>query len=194
MRADGDVVRDRTFASHDAKVAELRRAGERTLRADENSAAYERIVANLDQVVNFGLVADARVAPAAAVDARARADLHLVAEEHAQQLRLLAHAARCWVDFEPKAVGANAHAAVQHAIRANLAILYGGVWPKQRAFAYNAASADDAARLQLAPCADEGAGEHHGSGSDRSAGVHKSTRVNKGDLKPIDGEAAAKTS
>lgn len=76
----------------------------------------------LAPVVQLALVAQHRVAPAAAVNARVRADLHVVADAHAQLLRLLHHTPSAGIHVEPEAVGAHCRAVVERAALAHVTV------------------------------------------------------------------------
>ena len=116
------MIGHRALSAHYYAIAKLRRPSKRRVRADEALPADEDVVADLHEVVHLRLVANHRVAPAAAIDACIGSELDAIAEQHAQKLRLLVDAA-VLVIREAKAVGANAHAAVQNAVCANITIL-----------------------------------------------------------------------
>ena len=54
---------------------------------DDAAAANARVVPDLDQIINFGALADDRVAESAAIDRRVRADFHIVLDDDAAELR-----------------------------------------------------------------------------------------------------------
>ena len=82
MAADTDVVGNRALPAHRTVVAELRRAGERGVRAQQAAAANVYVVPDLHLVVDLGVRAYDCVAPAPSVDARTGTNLNVVTEEH----------------------------------------------------------------------------------------------------------------
>ena len=115
-------------------------------------------MANLNEIVDFCVVAHACVAPAAAIDAAASSDLNLVANQHMTQLRFLLDAAIS-LDCEAEAVSADAHAAMQYTVRADRAVLYGRVHAHNSALTDPRAWPHDAPSTQLTVAIDVRMGE-----------------------------------
>mmetsp|Transcript_8673 Transcript_8673/g.25556 ORF Transcript_8673/g.25556 Transcript_8673/m.25556 type:complete len:226 (-) Transcript_8673:195-872(-) len=151
---DGDVVGDGGLAPEHAVVSQCRRATERHVSAQQAADTDDDVVADLHQIVHLGVCTDARVAPRAAIDARAGSDLDVSPDHHASPLRLLhrQHVAlqhapdaalealafrallgacrRPWNEAE--AVGSDAHSSVQRASAADRAVLQRRVRPDTR--------------------------------------------------------------
>ena len=71
---------------HDV-FAELATAGNAHLRDEQAAFANFDVVRDLDEVINFRAFADDRRAERAAINRHARADFHVVADEHISNLR-----------------------------------------------------------------------------------------------------------
>ena len=78
------------------------------------------IVADLDQIIYLGAVADHRVFERAAIDAAVRADLDVAADQHPAELRHLSQAMR--TGREAEAILTDAHAGMQDRTRADRAV------------------------------------------------------------------------
>src|SRR5207247_7501345 len=87
--ADLEVSGEPRLAGHDDVVAELRRAGDADLGHEEAVLADLHAVADLHEVVDLRSLADHRFADGAAVDGGVRADLDVVLDPHAADLRHL---------------------------------------------------------------------------------------------------------
>ena len=109
--ADLDVADEARLAAHHHEVAELGGAGNARLADDDAMPADHHVVADLHEVIDLGALADHRVLERAAVDAAVGADLHVVLDDDAADLRhlevtLAAHG-------EAEAVLADPHARMQ---------------------------------------------------------------------------------
>ena len=144
------------------------------MSAQQAAASDDDVVPNLHQIVHLCAIADARIAPRAAVDARVGAQLDVVAKHHAPLLRLLGQLSCCWVDREAEAVRANLHAVVQRAARAHSCVRDGDAVAHLRALAEHDARPNHAARAHAAASSDTCAGKH-----DR-AGLYDGARINRG--------------
>ena len=69
------------------EIAELAAAGDADLRHDDAMATRSVVVPNLDQIINLRTFADHGVADRAAVDGGAGADLYIVLDNDAAELR-----------------------------------------------------------------------------------------------------------
>ena len=87
--AEAKMRRDRGLAADRDEILERRRAGDADLRHDHAMLADGDVVGDLHQVVDLRPLPDQRVAAAAAVDRRVGADLDVVADDHAPELRHL---------------------------------------------------------------------------------------------------------
>mmetsp|Transcript_31044 Transcript_31044/g.78426 ORF Transcript_31044/g.78426 Transcript_31044/m.78426 type:complete len:258 (+) Transcript_31044:505-1278(+) len=123
---DRHVILYRRLAAHNHPVAQLCRAADGAVRAEQAAAPDDGVVPDLHHVVQLGVLPDVRVSPAAAVDARVGADLHSVHDAHPQRLRLFKHLP-VPVDDEAKPVLADAHARMQDHAVPNGAVLQRGV-------------------------------------------------------------------
>src|SRR5262249_19654191 len=94
-------------ADHD-EVAELGASRYPDLRHDDATPADRHVVPDLDQIINHRTVADDRVRPGAAVDRRIGADLDIIADDDAAELRHAHMAGR--IGREAEAVLADARA------------------------------------------------------------------------------------
>ena len=92
--ADAEMVDHTGLAADHRIIAHRYAAGNSGLAHDNAMAADHDVVANLDEVVDLGPLADHRVADGAAVDRRAGADLDVVLDDDAADLRHLDVAAR----------------------------------------------------------------------------------------------------
>ena len=85
--ADLRVVLDARLAGHDHVVARFTASGDANLGAKNVVATNLIVVADHDQVVDLGAVADPRGLERRAVDGAIGPDLHVVADFHAPRLR-----------------------------------------------------------------------------------------------------------
>ena len=100
----------------------IRRAGQPGLRADQRVLADVRGVADLDQIVHLGSVADPRLAHRCPVDAGVGLHVHAVAQPHRPRLRNLLPVALL-VLGESEAVRADDDAVFQRHVVAQNAVL-----------------------------------------------------------------------
>src|SRR5215203_6634367 len=105
------MPRDRGLAADRDEILERRRAGDADLRHDHAMLADGDVMGDLDEVIDLRPRPDQRVAAAAAVDRRVRADLDIVADDHAPELRHLEVALR--PHHVAEAILADAHAGVE---------------------------------------------------------------------------------
>ena len=89
LAADGHVILDR------------RRAGDADLGHDHAMAADHDVMGDLHEVIDLGALADHRIAAGAPVDRGVRADLHIVLDDDAPDLRHLEVALRPHGEAEP---------------------------------------------------------------------------------------------
>src|SRR6185503_9959723 len=87
--ADLDVPDQARLAAHDHEIPELRRAGDADLADDHAMPAHHDVVPDLHEIINFRAFADHGVLERAAVDAAVGADLHVVLDDDAADLRHL---------------------------------------------------------------------------------------------------------
>ena len=178
VAANADVVGNRALPAHRTVVAELRRAGERSVRAQQAAATNVNVVPDLHLVVDLGVRAYDCVTPAAPVDARTGTNLNVVTEEHPQQLRPLMHVAGL-VHPKAKAVGPDAHTAVKQAVCAYPAVLQCDVCVQPRPGAHMHARADHTALAYLAERAHVRALVHDCSLTEPRAWVHVGARMDE---------------
>ena len=69
------------------EILDRRRAGDADLGDDHAMAADDHVVGDLHQIVDLGALADHRVAAGAAIDRRVGADLDVVLDDDAADLR-----------------------------------------------------------------------------------------------------------
>ena len=175
------MAQDDGAAAGGAMAADARAAGDADAAGHRAVGADVHVVADLDQVVEFDALLDHGVVKRAAVNAGIGADLHIVANLHRAEL----------LDLHPltllrrkaEAVGADHHAAVHDAARADAAGLaqrhagcqpsgladFGaganmGVATDQRARPDHRASTDIAQRTDTGTGMDAGAGLNHRAG------------------------------
>ena len=96
------------LAADDDEIPELGRAGDADLGDDDAMAPDDDVVPDLHEIINFGALADDRVLKGAAIDGRIGADLDVVLDDDAADLRHLEVAAAA--HGEAEAVLADAHA------------------------------------------------------------------------------------
>eukprot|EP00242_Pyramimonas_sp_CCMP2087_P013169 CAMPEP_0198213136 /NCGR_PEP_ID=MMETSP1445-20131203/28696_1 /TAXON_ID=36898 /ORGANISM="Pyramimonas sp., Strain CCMP2087" /LENGTH=92 /DNA_ID=CAMNT_0043887737 /DNA_START=306 /DNA_END=584 /DNA_ORIENTATION=+ len=92
------------------------------MAAQEAAVPDDHVVPNLHKVVDLDGVANDRVPPATSVHATVGADLHVVTNDHVQQLRFFHHRPRLLVHQESEPVLSNADAVVKNARGPNGAI------------------------------------------------------------------------
>ena len=105
MALHGDLAADRD------EILDGRGAGDADLGDDHAMAADHHVVGDLDQVIDLGALADHRVAARAAVDGGVGADLDVVLDDDAPDLRHLQVPLR--PHGEAEAVLADAHARME---------------------------------------------------------------------------------
>ena len=101
-------------------------AGNAGLRDDDAMAADDDIMADLNQIVDLGAFADNGVAIGAAIDGGAGADLDIVLQNHAADLRHFEMSARA--HGEAEAILADVHAGVDNDPIADQRADEGGAW------------------------------------------------------------------
>ena len=178
MVADGDVVGNCALPAQRTVVAELRRAGERGVRAQQAAAANVHVVPDLHLVVDLRVRSYHCVSPAPPVDACTGTDLNVVTEEYPQQLWPLVHVAGR-VDPKAEAIRPNAHTAVEQAVCADPAVLQRDVCVQLRPAAHMHARADHAALADLAERAHVRALVHDRTLSEPRAWVHVGAGVHE---------------
>ena len=87
--ADADVPDRARLAAHDDVVAELGGARDAGLGDDHAMATDYDVVPDLDEIINFRSFTDDRILKRASVDGRIRANLHVVLDDDAVDLRHL---------------------------------------------------------------------------------------------------------
>ncbi len=92
--ADLEMARQPRLTAEGGEVADHGRAGNARLRDENAVAADDDIVADLHEIIDLRPLADDRVAIGAAIDRRAGADLDVVLDDHAADLRHLEMPAR----------------------------------------------------------------------------------------------------
>ena len=92
--ADGQMAGQAGLAAEGGEIADHGRARNAALRHQHAMAADDDVVGDLNQVVDLGSLADDRVAVGAAVDRRPGADLDVVLDDDAADLRHLEVPAR----------------------------------------------------------------------------------------------------
>ena len=85
--ANGLVIADGDLSAENYGGAEGGAAGESGLTDDDAVRADDDVVPYLDEIVDFGAMADARHAELGAVDADAGADLHIILNNNGSDLR-----------------------------------------------------------------------------------------------------------
>src|SRR4051812_42986307 len=98
-------------ARHD-KIAEPRAARDPDLPRQDAAAADRDIMPDLDQIIDHRSRTDHRVVPGAAVDRRVGADIDIIADDDAPELRDLDRPVRIGSEAEPGLT--DAHAGMQH--------------------------------------------------------------------------------
>ena len=79
-----------------------RAAGDADLRGEQHVASERDAVRDLDEIVDLGAGADARLADGGTIDRRVRADLDVVFDDDAADLRNLVVACRRGAGAKPK--------------------------------------------------------------------------------------------
>src|SRR5258705_3067022 len=87
MVADGDVIGDTRFASDDHEIAQHRAPRKTGLAGHDAVTSRYAVVPDLNQIINFGALAQHRVAERTAIDGGVGAQLHTVLNDHAAELR-----------------------------------------------------------------------------------------------------------
>src|SRR3954463_7438175 len=161
-RGDGDVVRDRDMAVDlraavdDAVFADVGAAGNAGAGGNRSVRANAHVVADLDVVVELHAFLEHRIVDRAAIDGGVRADLDIVTDHHAPDLRDLDPSAL--VGGEAEAVGADYGAGVHDDPRPEHAVRI-----------------DDRSRIQAAIVADARALPDHALRADRDTGAESRT-------------------
>ena len=143
-------------------------------------------MAYLHQVVNLGVVANARIAPRAAVDAGVGTELHAIAQHDAALLRLLGQLAGGRVHREAEAIRAQPHAVVQRAARSDRGVRQRAAVTHLRPLTQDDPRPNDAACAHATPGCDARPGKHDRAGLhyrawvDRSIAVHQPAAVGPG--------------
>src|SRR5262249_5759277 len=113
--ADLDVADGAGTASHGDEVRQFGGAGDAALGRDYAVPTYNDVVGYLHQIIDFGAFADNRILKCPAVDGGVGADLHVVLDDDAADLRDLEVAARA--HGEAESVLSDAHSRVNdHAV------------------------------------------------------------------------------
>lgn len=119
LAAEFEVARDAGLGGDDAIVGELCAAGKSNLAHDEAMVAYDHVMRDMDEVVDFGALADDCGAEGRAIDGGIGADLDVVANDDVADLKNFAVAA--FVENVAVAVGADDGSGVDDDAVADLA-------------------------------------------------------------------------
>jgi len=86
---DCEMLRDAGLAADHHAPADRHAACDAGLRRDESASADVHVVRDVHVIIELRVLADGGVSPRASIDRAQRADLNVVANHHAQRLRLL---------------------------------------------------------------------------------------------------------
>ena len=150
--ADPHMALHGNLAADSDEVLDGRGAGDADLGDDHAMAPDHHVVGDLDQVIDLRALADHRIAARAAVDGGVGADLHVVLDDHAPDLRHLQMPLRS--HGEAEAVLADAHAGMEDDPVADEGVGNGHV------------GGDRAVPADLHLGADHGMGADQGAGAD----------------------------
>src|SRR6185436_6255343 len=165
-----DVTDHAGLGAHHHVVAQLRRASDAALGNDDAVPADHHVVGDLHEVVDLGALADHRVRQRAAVDGRIGADLHIVTDHDAADLRHL-QAPFGAAHGKAEAVLADARASVDDDTVADHGMGEAGAGADVAIAAQHRTVADDGA------CGDYGAAPDHGLAADHRAGLDSGALV-----------------
>src|SRR5262245_64966022 len=108
---DFDVANHAGLTAHHHKVFKFSRARDADMTGNDAMPPNHDVVPDLHQIINFRAFADNRVVEGPAIDAAVGADLHVVLDDHAPDLRHLEMAAGAHGEAEP--ILADPHAGMQ---------------------------------------------------------------------------------
>src|SRR3569623_216717 len=162
---DLDVAEDHCRTADGAVATDFRAAGDAGAGGNRGVRTDRHVVRHLDQVVELDALLDHRVFQRPAVDGGAGADLDIVADQHAADLRELLPAAV--VRRKTEAVRADHAARVQDGTIPHFAaVIQRDVGVQQTVVADAGMVADNAVGADNRACA------HHGAGADHRAGAN----------------------
>src|SRR6185437_7331513 len=176
--ADGEVARQSPLRGDDDVIAEPRAAGNARLGNQHATASYPHVVPDLHQIINHRAGADHRIGSGAAVDRGVGADLHVILDDDAAELRHFDEA--LGIHGKAEAVLAQAHARVEPDARADEAVADADIGADAHVVAQHAARAYHGVGADMAAPADLGPGADHGMRLDRRAVAQSRRWINGG--------------
>ena len=170
VAGDADLTR-----KHD-KIAKLGAARYANLSDNQATASNPHIVADLNQVIDLAAGANDRIRTAASINRTVCADLNIVFDDHASELRHLR------VPFGARrktvAVLANANARMKIYPRTDYAVTYGRSGANIAIIANLDIGADHCVRADPTTCTDLGTGTDYGARVDLAARAYDSAIIN----------------
>ena len=143
------MIGDAALPPINDEIAQRHAARNADLAGDDAMTANARVVPDLHEIINFGALADHRVAERAAIDRRVGADFHPVLDDDAAELRDLDMAARR-ADEKPKPGAANRAPGLNQDVVAKMREPYGDVGADFAVASDGHAAADDRCRRRCA--------------------------------------------